>query len=158
MSLEVRRAGGISDVDWCARTMAASDPWITLGIGEERCRKALTAADRELYVAVREDELAGFLLLCLAGPFTGYIQTICVHPDCRNEGIGRRLIAFAEERIFRVSPNVFLCVSSFNGEARRLYERLGYELIGEMKDYLVRGHGELLMRKSRGPWKEFWAE
>ncbi|MCZ2151598.1 MAG: GNAT family N-acetyltransferase [Bryobacterales bacterium] len=157
MSVEVRRAG-IRDVEWCARTMAASDPWLTLGIGEQRLRKAVAAADRELYVAEREGAPAGFILLCLAGPFTGYIQAICVHPDHRNEGIGRRLIAYAEERIFRDSPNVFLCVSSFNGGARRLYERLGYEVIGEMKDYLARGHGELLMRKSRGPWKEFWAE
>jgi ribosomal protein S18 acetylase RimI-like enzyme len=42
-------------------------------------------------------------------------------------------------------------VSSFNPRARELYERLGYEFIGELKDYLVRGHSELLMRKTIGP-------
>ena len=75
--------------------------------------------------------------------------------DVLLRGVGRRLLAFAEERIFRESPNVFLCVSSFNAGARRLYLRLGYELIGELKDYIVRGHSELLMRKTRGPLREF---
>ena len=49
----------------------------------------------------------------------------------------------AEERIFRESPNVFLC--------RRLYERLGYTLVGELTDYIVAGHAELLYRKTIGP-------
>jgi len=80
-----------------------------------------------------------------------------LHPDHLHRSgapqprLGRQLIAFAEERIFRESPNVFLCVSSFNSDARRLYERLGYELIGELRDYLVRGSSELLMRKTIGP-------
>lgn len=41
----------------------------------------------------------------------------------------------------------FLCVSSFNPRARALYERLGYELIGELKDFVIDGASELLMRK-----------
>lgn len=55
----------------------------------------------------------------------------------------------------RESPSVFLCVSSFNAGAQGLYRRLGYTVVGELTDYLVRGHGEVLMRKSRGPWSEF---
>ena len=62
---------------------------------------------------------------------------------------------FAEERIFTESPNVFLCVSSFNAEGERLYEREGYEMIGELKDYIVGGHSEILMRKTLGPMEGF---
>lgn len=47
-------------------------------------------------------------------------------------------------------PNVFLCVSSFNPDARRPYQRLGYEYIGELKDFIVTGHSELIYRKTRG--------
>ena len=72
-------------------------------------------------------------------------------PERRKQGIGSKLMAFAEERIFREAPNVFLCVSSFNKEAQRFYIRLGYEQIGELKDYVVKGHSELLMRKTTGP-------
>ena len=91
------------------------------------------------------------------GAFTGYVQTICVRPDERSRGLGTRLLTWAEARIFRESPNVFLCVSTFNPAARRLYERLGYSAVGTLDDYIVRGHGEVLMRKTRGPWREFTA-
>jgi ribosomal-protein-alanine N-acetyltransferase len=144
-----------ADRERCARLMSSSEPWITLGRGYEPSLKALSDPSREIYVARVEEDLAGFLILLMQGAFVGYIQTICVAPEHRNRGVGRRLIAFAEERVFRESPNVFLCVSSFNTAAQRLYLRLGYELIGELKDFIVRGHSELLMRKTRGPLREF---
>jgi [ribosomal protein S18]-alanine N-acetyltransferase len=65
------------------------------------------------------------------------------------------LIGWAEQRIARESPNVFLCVSSFNVAARRLYERLGYELVGRLDGFIVREHDELLLRKTRGSWADF---
>src|SRR5439155_12657485 len=110
---------------------------------------------REAYVLAHGSELLGFLLLNMKGPFIGYIQIVCVRPECQRQGLGSRLVHWAEERIFRDSPNVFLCVSSFNRDARRLYERLGYTLVGELKDYQVAGHSEFLMRKTRGPWATF---
>lgn len=134
--------------------MSSSEPWLTLGRGYESSYGVLGDPTREVYVARVGDDLAGFLILMMQGAFVGYIQTICIAPEHRNRGLGRRLVAFAEERIFRESPNVFLCVSSFNTEAHRLYERLGYELVGELKDYIVRGYSELLMRKTRGPLAE----
>jgi len=60
-------------------------------------------------------------------------------------------MGFAEERILRQSPNVFLCVSSFNHRAQTFYERLGYQRVGELPDFLVQGQAEILMRKTRGP-------
>jgi ribosomal-protein-alanine N-acetyltransferase len=131
--------------------MAASEPWLTLGITVDEAVQRLTNPDREIYVAVDESVLGFIILNTKMGPFTGYIQTICVAPDARGRGIGSQLVAFAEERIFRDGPNVFLCVSSFNPRARALYERLGYETIGEMPDYLIAGASEILMRKTRGP-------
>ena len=75
--------------------------------------------------------------------------------SARGSGLGTQLVAFAEQRIHRESPNVFLCVSSFNPGARSLYERLGYEFVGTLKDFLVEGYDELLYRKSSGPWNTF---
>jgi ribosomal protein S18 acetylase RimI-like enzyme len=49
------------------------------------------------------------------------------------------------------TANVFMCVSSFNIEAKRLYIRLGYEVVGELRDYIVAGHSEILLRKTIGP-------
>ena len=97
------------------------------------------------------DRLVGFVVLCMEGAFVGYIQTLCVATDCRGQGIGSGLIAFAEKRIFAQTPNVFICVSSFNTAAKRLYLRLGYEIVGELRDYVVAGHSEILLRKTIGP-------
>jgi [ribosomal protein S18]-alanine N-acetyltransferase len=135
--------------------MAASEPWITLGRGYEESLRVLLDPTREAYLAFEGGSRAGFVILCAVGPLTGYIQTLCVSPDRRGSGLGTRLLELAEERLFDASPNVFLCVSSFNAAARRLYERQGYVLVGELPDYLVRGHSELLFRKTRGPWSEF---
>jgi [ribosomal protein S18]-alanine N-acetyltransferase len=106
-------------------------------------------------VARDESGLAGFLILCMTGAFVGYIQTICIAPTRRGQGLGSRLVEFAEQRILQVSPNVFMCVSSFNLDAKRLYERLGYKVVGELTDYIVRGHSEFLLRKTLGPLTGF---
>ena len=76
-------------------------------------------------------------------------------PEWRNRGIGTNLIRFAEKRILREAPNVFICVSSFNKGAERLYRRLGYEVVGELRDYVVAGHSETLLRKTIAPLSGF---
>jgi [ribosomal protein S18]-alanine N-acetyltransferase len=139
------------DRESCARIMAASEPWITLGIGFERALGTVSQADRELYVARVGDRVAGFALVSMQGVLSGYLQTIGVSAESRSLGIGARLLEHIEARIFREKPNVFLFVSSFNAGARRFYASHGYEEIGEVKDFLVAGHGEWLIRKTRGP-------
>ena len=155
LTLEIRPLRGREEAEACARMMAGSEPWITLGRGYEESLPLLQDPSREVYVAEEKGRLLGFLILNMAGAFVGYVQTICVAEGERGRGIGSRLLGFAEERIFRESPNVFLCVSSFNPRARALYERLGYRLVGELSDYIVAGHSEQLLRKSLGPIREF---
>jgi ribosomal-protein-alanine N-acetyltransferase len=151
----ISRLEGQADARECARLMATSEPWLTLGRSYEASLRIVQDPTREVFILRGEGKLAGFLILCMAGAFVGYIQTICIHPDHRGQGLGSKLVAFAEQRIFRESPNVFMCVSSFNQDARRLYERLGYQVVGELTDYIVRGHSEILLRKSIGPLTTF---
>jgi ribosomal-protein-alanine N-acetyltransferase len=141
--------------DWCAQLMASSEPWITLGRTLEASRRLFEDPSRDVLLATLDDAPVGFAVFTLIGPFSGYIQSLAVIPTARSAGIGSALMRHAEARIFEASPNVFLCVSSFNDRARDFYERAGYELIGELRDYFVRGHSELLFRKSRGPWNDF---
>jgi [ribosomal protein S18]-alanine N-acetyltransferase len=143
------------DVEWSARVMAASEPWITLGRGVEASRAVLSDSGKERFVALIGGERTGFLVLNMAGAFAGYIQAVCVAPEFRGGGVGTALMRFAEERVFRDSPNIFLCVSAFNKDARRLYDRLGYSQVGELTDYLVAGQAEILMRKTIGPLSGF---
>ncbi len=154
-SIDVSAMTTDSEAQACARMMAESEPWITLGRGYEASLAILRDASKERYVARAGEELVGFLILNMGGALAGYIQTVCVAEKNRGQGTGLRLMAFAEERIFRESPNVFLCVSSFNSGARRLYDRLGYRVVGELVDYLVVGHSETLMRKTIGSLSDF---
>ena len=151
MPLEIRELKGDAEAEACAAMMSGTDPWITLRRSFDDCLVRVKNRDREVYIAHDGKTVRGFIILNMQGAFVGYIQTICVAPDARSGGIGSKLIAFAEERIFRESPNVFLCVSSFNPRARALYERHGYQFVGELRDYVIRGASEFLMRKTRGP-------
>jgi ribosomal protein S18 acetylase RimI-like enzyme len=139
----------------CARLMADSEPWMTLRRSFDGCLRLLSDPAKEVHVAYSGSTLVGFVVLHLGGPFNGYLQAIAVMPQWRGLGIGEKLIHFTEQRIFRESPNVFLCVSSFNAGARKLYARLGYEHVGEFKNYILNGHSEFLMRKTLGPWADF---
>ena len=156
-SVAIHPIGTLQEREWCAQLMASSEPWLTLRRTIDACRRLVSDPSREVYVARAAGELIGFLILAMMGPFPGYIQTVCVVPDRRGGGVGSLLLAFAETRVFKDSPNVFLCASSFNPRARELYERSGYTLIGELTNYLVAAHSELLYRKTRGPWNEFVA-
>ncbi|MDP3047390.1 MAG: GNAT family N-acetyltransferase [Chloroflexota bacterium] len=156
--IEIRQLQDTTEAEVCAHLMADSEPWITLRRDYAACLKAVSSPEKETYVATVEDQIVGFIVLNMQGAFVGYIQSIGVAPEWRNRGIGRQLIAFAEERIFSQMPNVFVCVSSFNKEAQRLYKRLGYQAIGELKDYLVAGHAEILLRKTIAPLTEFRME
>jgi ribosomal protein S18 acetylase RimI-like enzyme len=135
--------------------MAQSDPWKTLGRDYEASLKSISDPSKEVYVALVEGQLAGFIVINMRGAFIGYIQSVCVAPDHRGKGVGSELLGFAERRILRETPNVFMCVSSFNPDAHRLYERLGYVTVGELPDYIVKGHSEILLRKTTGPLREF---
>jgi [ribosomal protein S18]-alanine N-acetyltransferase len=157
MTLSIALLAGEAEAQACARMMAESEPWLTLGRTYQASLAVVQDPSREVYVARDENGLAGFLILCMTGAFVGYIQTVCIHPDRRGQGLGSKLVDFAEQRILAESPNVFMCVSSFNRDARRLYERLGYQVIGELTDYIVQGHSEILLRKSLGPLAGFRA-
>ena len=144
-----------ADFRTCARIMAAVNPWLKLGLGYKVCLKNISAPLREVYAARVRRKITGVLILQMTGTFKGYIQTVCVGPEARGRGIGTLLVRFAEKRIFAESPNVFMCVSSFNKGARRLYKKLGYRKTGVLKNFITRGHDELLLRKTLGPLDNF---
>jgi ribosomal protein S18 acetylase RimI-like enzyme len=142
----------------CAEMMAATDPWVTLRRPVEQCLSAISHEDAKALLATEDDKVVGFLIYNMRlGIFRGYIQTLCVAEGERGKGLGSKLMAEAEETIFRESPNVFICVSSFNSRAKSLYERLGYRLVGELEDLVVQGHSEFLLRKTTGPFADFRA-
>ncbi len=138
-----------------AGEMAASDPWRRLGIDGKGCFAAVAGPGMETYAAFVDGRRAGHVSLTLNGLLRGYIRVMFVGEAFRGRGVGEALIAFAERRILRDSPNVFLCVSSFNAGARRFYRRLGYVRAGLFRDFIVKGADELLLRKTAGPFRGY---
>jgi ribosomal-protein-alanine N-acetyltransferase len=138
-------------ISTCAQMMTASDPWITLAMNYEQCLLAFDGPCKEIYVAEYENKIAGFVILQICGTFKGYIQTICVSKDFRGRGFGKKILQFCEQRILQISPNIFICVSSFNKGAIKLYYQFGFKLVGELEHFVKDGFTELLLRKSVGP-------
>ena len=147
---------GDADAEDCARIMSQSEPWITLGRDYARSLEVMRLPTQEVHVALdAAGRVSGFIVLIMQGALVGYIRVLAVREDWRSRGVGAALVAFAEQRIHRQSPNVFLCVSSFNPRGRAFYERLGFESVGELRDFIVAGHSEWLMRKTIGPLADF---
>jgi len=142
-------AAAPADQEWCARLMASSEPWITLKRDLHACRIVLTRPGTELFLAKdrRTRDSIGFILIApygLAG--SPYIASIAVAAEAQGRGVGRELMDFAE-RQYHDRNHLFLLVSSFNTRAQKFYRKHGYEFIGELKNYIVLGHSELLFHK-----------
>jgi ribosomal protein S18 acetylase RimI-like enzyme len=95
---------------------------------------------RVIFVAECGDDLVGQIFVnlhstwrnAIRGSVTGYLHSFRVKPAFRNQGIGQRLIETAEacliEHGFR---RAVISVSKTNKRALRLYQNLGYEILGE---------------------------
>ncbi len=138
---------------WSAQLMASSEPWVTLKRDLAGCEAVLAdLPDTSLYIARSGGVPRGFVLVRprgLAG--APYIVSIASAADARGLGVGSQLIEFVATHVAPPSRHLFLCVSSFNVAARRLYERLGFVQVGEVPDYIVPGVAELIMHRRLAP-------
>jgi ribosomal protein S18 acetylase RimI-like enzyme len=134
--------------DMASQLLANSEPWITLKITREQCDKNCHDPEFLLYMAFIDDKPGGIILLDPCGVAgSPYVKSIAVFPEFRGQGIGTRLLSFAEGLFIPRSKHIFICVSSFNHKARKLYERCGYKAQCEFRDYIIEGASEILMHK-----------
>ena len=134
--------------DWAGQLLAGSEPWITLGTTPEECRKVCWDSEYILYIPHLNGNPCGLMILHPRGLASSpYIKSVIVLDAYRGQGVGARMMEFAENYFRKDSKHLFLCVSSFNKKARNFYERLGYHPVGEFKDYVIEGESELLLYK-----------
>ena len=121
------RMGTAADAAAISQIEAAtfSDAW-----SEEQIKAHLDSSCGRTYVCEEEGRLFGYLLGSSISP-EGEILRVAVLPEAR----GRR---YAERLISMLTATVSVCfleVREGNASARRLYERVGFRLVGKRKGY-----------------------
>lgn len=118
-----------------AVTDAAYHPYIerigVVPVPMEADHAADVAAGR---VFVTGDPVVGVLVLVPHADHL-FLDSIAVHPEAAGQGVGRRLLAFVDERARSLGlPEVRLYTNAMMWENQKLYPRHGYELVERRVD------------------------
>lgn len=153
--MRIRDLNG-EDIEFCA-SLAVDSPLkpvygFTQQGWETKLKEALQAEQNLLFLAEDEGKIAGFAWVHAKGAFLAapYLRFITVSAEFRGRGVGSLLLDEFEKRTSQVGKDYFLLVSDFNSAAQKLYEKHGYEVIGELADFSVKGVSEILMSKKHG--------
>ena len=107
---------------------------------------------QELFVALdKNKECLGFMYYMSKGIFGSYpyLHIIAVKEESRGLGIGKQLIAYFEKNSSDYSSTkCFLTVDDFNLRAKKLYEEIGYQCVGELPDFYKKGITSYIMMKT----------
>lgn len=114
---------------------------LSVDASESRWRQSLSAPapDRATWVAVAGSRIVGFVSAGAvrdqpAQPLTGEVYAIYVLPDCWSRGVGRNLLAHAEQALTQQGyKEAMLWVLADNQRARTFYERAGWHADGGAK-------------------------
>ena len=79
----------------------------------------------------------------------GFIALLAVQPAASGQGIGQRLVAHVEGRVFARRRWLFVSCDADNRAALRFYRRQGFARVGRLPDLVREGRIELLLRKRR---------
>ena len=84
-----------------------------------------------------------------------HVMNVAVDPDCRRQGLARRLLHFAMARAARAGARrALLELRAGNREALALYESLGFTRLGVRREYYREPTEDALVlaREPCGPW------
>ena len=125
-----------------APAIASIGPWAHYNFAPADLEASLlvTGDGAIRYQLTRDDAPAGVAIIrspWLAGP---YLQILAVLPALQGTGTGTAVLKWYEETALTARMrNVWLCVSGFNVDAQRFYERYGYRLVGHLPDLMRDG-------------------
>ena len=129
--------------------VVAIEPWSAINYPAAHLTAFLTAQDPALdRRAVFVDEgPAGIIAVrspWLRGP---YLQVLALLPPHQGQGFGKHLLDWFERQATGNSRWIWLCYSSFNRRAGAFYAREGFEEVTLLRDLMLDGGDEVLMRK-----------
>ncbi|MGE5515419.1 MAG: GNAT family N-acetyltransferase [Bacteroidota bacterium] len=139
-----------ADIAVLAPTLAAMDPWRTLGFTAIGLAAYLGRDDGALHRVVAERDGRPVAVLALRRPWLRgpYIELLAVLPDAQGGGTGRRLVEWAASQ---GGGNLWACVSAFNEAARAFYARAGFVEVTALPDLVADGADEILLRRRLDP-------
>ena len=112
-------------IDLWKEVFADDPPW---NEPSEMIKRKLTVQPELLLVATIGSKLVGAVMGGFDG-VRGWIHHLAVHPDCRRQGIARRLMQAAESGLGELGcPKVNLQVRASNTTVISFYEALGYDM------------------------------
>jgi ribosomal-protein-alanine N-acetyltransferase len=129
-----------SDLDLVVESenLSLKNPW------SKRIFSDCQRAGYECWVLATRDRIVAHGVLS-AGAEEAHVLTICVHPDFRRQGYGRRMLRHLLDKGYRKNASVcFLEVRSSNAEARQLYLSMGFVQVGERRQYYPADQGATL--------------
>jgi ribosomal protein S18 acetylase RimI-like enzyme len=113
---------------------------------------ALQTEGNDLLVATQQSDenniVIGFAWFVPKGSFarSGYLRLIAIHPDAHRSGAGKALMDELERR-YLAPAGITLLTTHTNTNAHQFYERLGYQQIGEIPNYVKTGLHERIYFK-----------
>lgn len=138
------------DAEMLASAFAEIDPWRRLQFSAVRLQAFFseTASESARYAITQDGETAGFVCVepaWLCGP---YLHFLGVLPQFQGHGIGAAVMTwFIGQARAASQRNAWICVSAFNADARRFYERYGFAEAVKLDDLVRTGEAEILLRK-----------
>ncbi|WOF16725.1 ribosomal-protein-alanine N-acetyltransferase [Methanoplanus sp. FWC-SCC4] len=123
-----------------------TDPW-----DESAFLDALFFYQNTFFVAEENGKILGFVIAGIEDTgeaIYGHIMNIATVPECRNQGLGGRLMQRIEfECLVLGTEGVQLEVRVSNKEAQRFYQKMGYSQVFVIGGYYSDGEDAILMMK-----------
>ena len=112
-----------------------------------RVAEGVAAGERALLVAEDAQGLCGTVQLILAQaenqPHHADLAKMLVHRRARRQGLGEALMRAAEDTARECGKTLLVLDAVTRGEAARLYERLGWQRVGDIPGYALMPRGGL---------------
>jgi GNAT superfamily N-acetyltransferase len=112
-----------------------------------RVAQGVAAGERALLVAEDGDGLCGTVQLVLDlpenQPHRADLAKMLVHRRARRQGLGAALMREAEATALECGRTLLVLDAVTDGDAARLYERLGWQRVGDIPGYALMPRGEL---------------
>ena len=135
-------------VDALSRSTLGEKYFSSPGSAENAILEGICRGD--LYVALMGEKCVGFTYIIPRGAFHSfpYLHIIAIKEEYRGLGVGKALLNHSERIALEMADRFFLVVADYNPDAKRFYERNGYQQVGEIPDLYRPGITEYLMAKN----------